>query len=277
MKKFRFIPKAVFNTSDPVGDLIDKMRGGKKGGDNSQDTEYAVVDTENKEKVIPKSVLSTEEDLEDIKKLLRSGKPIAINDDGSFRAVGQTRQGGNSRPKNKVVPKSTLSVRQWYETNRTLYYAEIEAMRKEMNNPTLNPKFDSRGYMYWPIRYRPNLGRKYNTMTYDLILRYDADHPHRRMGSSIRVYPKNPTIEEMQRIVNSIPTVYPKHINHTLIDEKGKRFLCTSAENDTSADNRKGITSAVTSYRFAQKWLTAFEVGLRDKEIWADLQKHGIL
>ncbi len=52
-------------------------------------------------------------------------------------------------------------VQQWYKTNKALYNAEVAAMRKEFNDPNMQPHFMSDGRMYWlgedPPESRPRL------------------------------------------------------------------------------------------------------------------------
>lgn len=63
--------------------------------------------------------------------------------------------------KKSVIPKTIVSapVQQWYKTNKALYNAEVAAMRKEFNDPNMQPHFMSDGRMYWLVKTRPNLGR----------------------------------------------------------------------------------------------------------------------
>ena len=81
--------------------------------------------------------------------------------------------------KKSIIPKTIVSapVQQWYKTNKALYNAEVAAMRKEFNDPNMQPHFMSDGRMYWLVKTRPNLGRGFNTMTYTMKLVYDPDHP----------------------------------------------------------------------------------------------------
>ena len=69
--------------------------------------------------------------------------------------------------KKSIIPKTIVSapVQQWYKTNKALYNAEVAAMRKEFNDPNMQPHFMSDGRMYWLVKTRPNLGRGFNTMT----------------------------------------------------------------------------------------------------------------
>ena len=89
-------------------------------------------------------------------------------------------------------------MQQWYKTNKALYNAEVAAMRKEFNDPNMQPHFMSDGRMYWLVKTRPNLGRGFNTMTYTMKLVYAPDHPKVRYSSSVKPYLVSPTLGELQ-------------------------------------------------------------------------------
>ena len=285
-EKKSVIPKAVVS-ADTVSDLIDKMQ--RESGVQNSPKEENEVSSEaanhaEKKSVIPKAVVSADSHLDKLRDMLSSGEEIEINPDGTLVAVGESKSKSpaknNSAAKAKTIPKAVVSAGQWYETNKELYNAEVAAMRREFNSPNLKPKFLSDGRMYWVVNTKPNLGcdesgNPYKTMTYKLLLVYDADHPKVRYGSSVKVYPIKPTIDDLQRIVNRLPGVTPKNIPHTLIDSDGIRYLCTADTRNVSADISRGITSAVTSYRFAYRWLSIFELGIRNPEAWARFQRHG--
>ena len=275
--KAKTIPKAVVS-ADTVGDLINQMRG--EGAQRQDDQEHAgeavANDASNqpeKKSVIPKAVVSVDT-VGDLINQMR-GEGAQQQDDQEHAGKAVANDASNQLEKKSVIPKAVVSASQWYETNKDLYNAEVAAMRKEFNNPNLEPKFMSDGRMYWVVNTTPNLGPGFKTMNYKLLLVYDPDHPKVRYGSSVKVYPVKPTIEELQSIVNCLPGVSPKNIPHTLVDGTGARYLCTADTTNVSADISKGITSAVTSYRFAYRWLMIFELGIRDPKTWAKFHRHG--
>ena len=288
-EKKSVIPKAIVS-ADTVGDLINQMRGEINEGSSQHDAKEADADAAaaqpGKKSVIPKAIVSENSELDELRNLLTSGRELEIDSGGRIIAAGSTpnndasESASSAEGKAKTIPKAIVSAPQWYETNKDLYNAEVAAMRREFNSPNLKPKFLSDGRMYWVVNTKPNLGcdesgNPYKTMTYKLLLVYDADHPKVRYGSSVKVYPIKPTIDDLQRIVNRLPGVTPKNIPHTLIDSDGIRYLCTADTRNVSADISRGITSAVTSYRFAYRWLSIFELGIRNPEAWARFQRHG--
>ena len=275
--KAKTIPKAVVS-ADTVGDLINQMRGegGQQQDDQTHADEAVANDASNqpeKKSVIPKAVVSADT----VGDLINQMRGEGAQQQGDQAHAGETvaNDASNQPEKKSVIPKAVVSASQWYETNKDLYNAEVAAMRKEFNNPNLEPKFMSDGRMYWVVNTTPNLGPGFKTMNYKLLLVYDPDHPKVRYGSSVKVYPVKPTIDELQSIVNRLPGVSPKNIPHTLVDGTGARYLCTADTTNVSADLSKGITSAVTSYRFAYRWLMIFELGIRDPKTWAKFHRHG--
>ena len=283
-EKKSVIPKAIVS-ADTVGDLINQMRGESNAGSSQRESKEADADAAaaqpGKKSVIPKAIVSENSELDELRNLLTSGRELEIDSGGRIIAAGSTpnndasESAGSAEGKAKTIPKAIVSARQWYETNKDLYNAEVAAMRREFNDPTLEPKFMKDGRMYWVVNTTPNLGPGFKTMRYKLLLVYDSDHPRKRYGSSVRVYLISPSIEELQAIVNHLPDVSPKYIPHTLVDSSGVRYLCTADTSNVCADLSKGVTSAVTSYRFAYRWLMIFELGIRDPETWAKFQGHG--
>lgn len=209
---------------------------------------------------------------------LRGGEQTPISAANATTVMPPVSSAASGEEDLKVIPKSKLAAPQWYQTNPALYQAEIAAWRKEMKNPTLQPKFMPDGRMYWTVKCRPNIGPEFNTLEYTLLLIYDADHPSCRYGSSVKVYNLKPSLNELESLVKKIPGLSPKYIPHTISDGSGQRYLCTSRVSDTSDNFSTGATSAVTSYRYAYNWLTVFEGAIRDPQgLWKDFHNHGVV
>lgn len=174
----------------------------------------------------------------------------------------------------KKVPITKVSAnKQWYASNKDLLEAEIVAMHDFKPDARFYTMDDGR--MYWLVKFSPIVaGRK--TRTYHLALVYDEDHPKARYGSSVKAYLLSPTIDELQQMVNRMPSVSPKNIPHTLVDSKGERYLCSADTTNIKTDLKHGgVTSAATSLRFAMRWINIFELGMIDPETWGKFQKHG--
>lgn len=233
-----------------------------------------------KKEIIPHTVVSApEKDTVDdlIEQLHKEPEPLPEEQPEEKAETPEKTDG-----KKSIIPKTIVSApvqQQWYKTNKALYNAEIAAMRKEFNDPNMQPHFMSDGRMYWLVKTRPNLGRGFNTMTYTMKLVYDPDHPKVRYSSSVKPYLVSPTLGELQKIVNMLPHIPldadgKKLIPHTLTDNRGERYICSSDVADVHAEDTC-TTSAVTSFRFAYRWLMVFELAIRKPEAWKDFQAHG--
>lgn len=95
----------------------------------------------------------------------------------------------------------------------------------------------------------------------------------------MKPYLVSPTLGELQKIVNMLPHIPldadgKKLVPHTLTDNRGERYICSSDVADVHAEDTC-TTSAVTSFRFAYRWLMVFELAIRKPEAWKDFQAHG--
>ena len=273
-----FIPHVYFSApEDTVGDLVNQIRRESEIPGTAEPEPKAPVKT--KKEIIPHTVVSAPEkdtvgDL--IEQLHKEPEPLPEEQPEEKAETPEKTDG-----KKSIIPKTIVSapVQQWYKTNKALYNAEVAAMRKEFNDPNMQPHFMSDGRMYWLVKTRPNLGRGFNTMTYTMKLVYDPDHPKVRYSSSVKPYLVSPTLGELQKIVNMLPHIPldadgKKLIPHTLTDNRGERYICSSDVADVHAEDTC-TTSAVTSFRFAYRWLMVFELAIRKPEAWKDFQAHG--
>lgn len=71
------------------------------------------------------------------------------------------------------------------------------------------------GRMYWIIILRPVIFGEEKEWT--LLAVYDSDHPHKKWGGSVKIYPVRPNYNEMQEMVNNA-SVSPKGVSHLLND-----------------------------------------------------------
>ena len=274
-----FIPHVYFSApEDTVGDLVNQIRR-ESEIPGTAEPKPEMKDS-SKKSIIPKTVVSAPEkdtvgDL--IEQLHKEPEPLPKEQPEEKTETPEKTDG-----KKSIIPKTIVSApvqQQWYKTNKALYNAEVAAMRKEFNDPNMQPHFMSDGRMYWLVKTRPNLGRGFNTMTYTMKLVYDPDHPKVRYSSSVKPYLVSPTLGELQKIVNMLPHIPldadgKKLIPHTLTDNRGERYICSSDVADVHAEDTC-TTSAVTSFRFAYRWLMVFELAIRKPEAWKDFQAHG--
>jgi len=305
--KAKTVPKTIGSVQESgrsVRDLINEMRNGDSAGsvdDFDAETEDAadptVQETSKKPRAVPKSILSTRS-VSDLINEMRGGEEYeAEGEEDNVEAYVDESQ-VSSKP--KLVPKTVVSAEQWYERNHSLLTAEKAAMY-DFQGKKARFCILKDGRACWQISSRPlvasmnkcanctmqsckkrcvaqNANAK-GTMCrkYDLLLIYDSDHPQARYGSSVKAYPLNPTLDQLQDIVNRTSGVSPKNIPHLLKDDNGELYLCSADTCDvsTSLDSKGGITSAATSLRFALRWINIFELGLIDPETWCKFQRHG--
>jgi len=188
-----------------------------------------------------------------------------------------------------IIPPSKVAAAQWYQTNPALYQAEISAMRKALNNPTLEPKFKPDDCMYWEVAVSISAAPGIKPQRYVLELIYDADHPSCRYGTSIKTFVKSPTMEQLDADFNKVLAYWhekstdpdekkkllPQPTPHTLSGPGNRRYLCSSRISDTSASLDAGITSAVTSLRYSYRWLTVYQASLYYKPTLMSFLDHG--
>lgn len=141
----------------------------------------------------------------------------------------------------------------WYEVNPTLLTMEKIAMERNFPQFKLEKLEDDR--LCWvgvlePGIYESKFGEK---RQYHVMAVYDNNHPNQRMGSSVRVYPLLPDVDELIESCGFIPS-------HLLPDEVGNKYLCTN----NAEDQKVGVTTttAASVLGWASKWLIAFELVL---------------
>ncbi len=273
--KAKTVPKAIVSVSEDdrsVRDLINDIRHGDAEEDGA---EHEEAENPKKPGTVPKGILSTRS-VSDLIKEMRGGEDSESeegNDDiDSYIDEPQT----SANP--KLVPKTVVSANQWYEKNPDLLTAEKAAMY-DFQGKKARFGILKDGRACWVVHCQPSIaGRdKRYCRAYDIALIYDNDHPQARYGSSIKAYLLNPTVSQLQDIVNRTSGVSPKNIPHLLRDGNGELYLCSADTRNvsTSLDSKGGITSAATSLRFALRWINIFELGLIDPVTWEKFQRHG--
>lgn len=196
-------------------------------------------------------------ELRDIKERLRTGKTVNVAPGG--RAVGVDGE------VTVAVGKGKLAA-QWYESNPTLLTMEKLAMARNFPQFKLEKLDDGR--ICWigtlePGIYESKFGRK---MEYCVMAVYDNNHPHQQMGSSVRVYPVMPDVDELIEIAGFQPY-------HLLLDDVGNRYLCTNEADDQKIG--RTTTTAASVLGWAVKWLIAFELVLTGDLPREEFNRHG--
>ena len=181
---------------------------------------------------------------EELRQKLLHGQTISLKNNGSATDAN----GDNS---SISIPKGKLAVEQWYEKNPELLALEKVAMKKAFPNFKLETLED--GSLAWIGKL--NVGvyeSKYNVpMEYNVMALYMPNHPHAQMGSSVRIYPILPDVNELIQKCGFRPY-------HLLRDSNDDLYLCTN-----EADNQKTgnvVTSAASVLGWACKWFLSYEL-----------------
>lgn len=301
--KPKTVPKAIVSIPEngSVRDLINEIRG-EDADANSKEPEATAEHEEDripkKPSAVPKSILSTRS-VRDLINEMRGGEDYESEERGNDNVESYIDE-PQATSKPKLAPKTVLSVNQWYENDPDLFRAEKAAML-DFQGKKARFYILKDGRACWMVSARPLVAsmnkcanctmqsckkrcfvQKANakgTMCrkYDLLLVYDNDHPKVRYGSSVKAYLLNPTVDQLQDIVNRTSGVSSKNIPHLLRDGNGELYLCSADTSDvsTSLDSKGGITSAATSLRFALRWINIFELGLIDPVTWSKFHRHG--
>ena len=280
--KAKTVPKAIVSIPENGGsvrDLINEIRGEdaeKDGAESEAAAEHEEATSPKKPGAVPKSILSTRS-VSDLINEMRGGEDSESEEEDNDDVesyIDEPQASANP----KLVPKTVVSADQWYEKNPDLLTAEKAAMY-DFQGKKARFCILKDGRACWMVHCQPSIaGRdKRYCRAYDIALIYDNDHPQARYGSSVKAYLLNPTVDQLQDIVNRTSGVSPKNIPHLLRDGNGELYLCSADTRDvsTSLDSKGGITSAATSLRFALRWINIFELGLIDPVTWGKFQRHG--
>lgn len=193
---------------------------------------------------------------EALKKSLLEGKKVTIKPDGNVSNGGGT---GINIPTGKLAA-------QWFETNPSLLEGEKMAMNKFFPGFKLDKLDDGR--LYWigelsPGIYETKFGVK---KVYTVMAVYNNNHPEQVMGSSVRIYPVLPDVQDLIDECGFKPY-------HLLRDSNDNLYLCTNESTDMKTGTT--TTSAASVLAWAVKWLSCYELVLTgdlDKDVF---NRHG--
>ena len=189
---------------------------------------------------------------EEIKRRLLRGEQVQVNKEGGLQTPTSSGQAGIQ------VPPGKLAHFYWYQRDPELFAAEKEAMAQFFPEFALHLGPDGR--YSWIGTVTPGLlanGRR----AYLLQLVYEHNHPNNSTyGGSIRVYPMEPTLEELAG---------GKTLPHTLEDSAGVGYLCTARREDFKAG--QVVTTAASALSWAVKWLAAVELWLEGEIPFSEL------
>ncbi len=193
----------------------------------------------------------------ELRERLLNGQTISLAKDGN---VIDENKGSSIN-----APTGVLAA-QWYEANPTLLTMEKIAMARSFSQFTLDRLDDGR--LCWvgvlePGVYESKYGEK---RQYHVMAVYDNNHPNQKMGSSVKVYPLMPDIQEIIKSCGFTPL-------HLLSDEVGNVYLCTNEAGDQKVGAT--VTTAASVLAWASKWFIAFELVLTGDLSLAVFNSHG--
>lgn len=270
--KKSIIPKAVVSVDSEIQRMRELLTSGREAVIDSDGTISAVEEMRTGD-TVPKAVVSADTSGNSVQDMINEMRGTTSSEaDQSNQPDIDTPSDNVSSKKTGIIPKAVVSAdSQWYTTNKDLFEAEIVAMHDF--KPNARYDFFNDGRMYWSVQFTPTVAGK-KTRTYNLALVHD--HPKARYGSSVKAYLLSPAVEDLQKIVNTMPEIKDKSIPHLLRDSNGELYLCSADTTNCNDDlDKGGITSAATSLRFAMRWINIFELGLIDPITWDKFHKHG--
>lgn len=192
----------------------------------------------------------------EIAERLRNGRPVDIEGNNGEMKTSEDAQ-TSAGPKLKVDKDKLAAAFYWYEKDRDLYNAEVEAM-KVFPNFRLEKLDDDR--LCWIGNLNPN-GKSGGTWTVMAV--YEHNHPHNSTyGGSVKVYSVKPDLNELYVAAGKLPNV--------LQDSNGLLYMCTRPQDVLVG---KVITSAATHIGHAVKWIKLVEdwlEGIIGDEVFAE-------
>lgn len=196
---------------------------------------------------------------EALKKKLLEGKTITLKNNGSVT----DEQGTDSTIS---IPKGKLAANQWYERDPELLEMEKIAMARAFPHFKLDKLDDGR--LYWIGELTPGIYEtKFNErLTYTVMAVYNNNHPQQVMGSSVRVYPVLPDVDDLIKKCGFRPY-------HLLRDSNENLYLCTNEAGNVQVGNTS--TSAASVLAWAVRWLMSYELVLTGDLSKEDFCTHG--
>ena len=195
---------------------------------------------------------------EELRRKLLGGDTITLKDNGSATA----NEGSDSTIS---IPKGKLAA-QWYESNPQLLALERVAMNKAFPNFKMEKLDDGRLAWIGKLNIGAYESKFHQPMEYHVMALYMNNHPHAQMGSSVRVYPVLPDVQELINKCGFRPS-------HLLTDSNGDLYLCTNEASNQKIGN--DITSAASVLGWACKWFLGYELVLTGDLEKEKFNQHG--
>jgi len=184
--------------------------------------------------------------------MLRKGQPVKISQKGNVK-------GNDGEESNIKIPKGKLALQQWYDNDPELLEGEKKAMEKAF--PYFNLFKLPDGRLAWQGELQIGV---LGDNKWEVAAVYNNNHPEARMGSSVKVFLMNPSIDDLIANTGWRPT-------HLLNSEDGV-YLCTANAEDIRTGNL--VTTAASVLAWAVKWLMAFELVLTGDLTQEEFNRH---
>ena len=213
---------------------------------------------------VPPGILALDDDAalkakrEALKKKLLEGGKITLKPNGSVTDE-------NGKVSAISIPRGKLAG-QWYEDDPALLEAEKAAMHKCFPGFTLDKLDDGR--LYWIGELTPGIyeTKFHEKKTYTVMAVYNNHHPQQVMGSSVRIYPVLPDVDDLIKMCGFRPY-------HLLRDSQDNLYLCTNEAGNVVTGST--TTSAASVLAWAVKWLMSFELVLTGDLSKDKFNEHG--
>lgn len=175
----------------------------------------------------------------------------------------------------------------WYQSDPSLYQAEVMAMQKFFPQFKINQLPDGSGRLYWRGKVQPIPGG----ITWDIMLIYKNDHPHAgqdEYGGSVQILPVTPRLKDIaQQMMPYLEKQYGSydacarrgfglglpHIYRAQFGRNEEYFICT-ADPKYFKTGQTRSTTAATALSWACKWMMLCEMWMNG-EISDDVALEG--
>ncbi|MDR1925206.1 MAG: hypothetical protein LBQ66_12620 [Planctomycetaceae bacterium] len=196
-----------------------------------------------------RTLSENERKLQSITEKLAQGKPLWVGQDGQI--IEDANASGINTNAITPIPPGKLAVQQWYEKDPQLYQDEIAAMKLKFPNFQLTKLGGGDDRLAWHGTLHIGLlGSAWKIMAV-----YDNDHPKKVMGTSVKTFLIDPSIDFVAEKIG-------QHPPHVLSSEDGY-YLCIFRSEDVRADTR--VTSAAQCLATAAKWILGIELVMLGK------------
>ncbi len=204
-----------------------------KGGDVTGKEQAEMLTQPGKLALDPKKL-----QIKKVAKDLQEGKPVELGKGGDVTGKEQA----------EMLTQPGKLASHWYEYNPQMLQDEKDLMRQSpFSNFELCKLGD--GSLCWLGTLKPGV---MDNVEWEVMAVYPPNFPTPRMGGVVRVYLRQPSVQNVIEALGYTP-------HHLLRDNDGDLYLCTTRAGDLT-NTSTSYSTAVTTLALAVKWLTALEL-----------------